>query len=311
VTLDAETLCKSAVGAVKKCGNYARRMLNRQKTIEIKSSLADVVTSVDKAVQRRLVGELLALDPKSFILAEESVAEYDLPKKDASRLLDLSCATSDAGLKKYGRVWILDPLDGTTNYSHCVPIFAISLGLLDRGRPAAGIVHAPCLGEMFYAVAGKGAYMNGKRIRTSPKGRLKDALAVTGYPYTLKKHGPAVFSLLDALSLEVQETRAFGTAALELAYVAAGRLDLYWEVGLKPWDTAAGTLLVAEAGGLISDFAGRQFDNFKPEVLACSSQEVRDGALEIIKKTWTYKRITYPMPSDSEERNYRTPRLEQ
>jgi myo-inositol-1(or 4)-monophosphatase len=154
------------------------------------------------------------------------------------------------------RRWIIDPLDGTTNFLHGIPHFAISIGLEQRTELIAGIVYDPLRDEMFWAEKGVGAYVNRQRLRVSARPRLADAVIATGIPYAQRRGRKAFLAMLTRVMERTAGVRRFGAASLDLAYVAAGRYDAFWEVGLSPWDMAAGIVLVREAGGFVSDIKG-------------------------------------------------------
>jgi len=199
-----------------------------------KSSARDLVTEADLASERCLVERLRAAFPGHAIESEEAV-------RDAASA---------------GPRWFVDPLDGTVNFVHGLPPFAVSLGLFVDGEPEVAVVHAPRLGETFHAVRGGGAYLSEERLTVSATATLGDAVLATGFPYRRadpRRNNVANFT---ALILEVRDLRRMGSAALDLAYVAAGRLDGFWELQLSPHDVAAGALLVREAGGRVTDLDG-------------------------------------------------------
>jgi myo-inositol-1(or 4)-monophosphatase len=199
-----------------------------------KKGRIDLVTEADTMAERYIRSRIQAEYPEHDIYAEE-----------AERL--------DRGRDF---CWVIDPLDGTTNFVHSHPIFAVSLALLHRGSVEVGVVFAPYLEELFWASAGKGAYLNDVRLQVSKTTALIDSLLATGFAYRLAETRDTNIDNFTRLLLEAQGIRRAGSAALDLAYVAAGRLDGFWELHLKPWDVAAGALLVAEAGGRVSDFQG-------------------------------------------------------
>ena len=166
--------------------------------------------------------------------------------------------------------WIVDPIDGTTNFLHGIPHFAISIGLEMDGEIIAGLVFNPVIDEMFYAEKGKGAFLNDRRLRVSARDSLGDALLATGIPFRGRPGHAPFLAELERVMPAVAGVRRAGTASLDLAYVAAGRYDGYWEKGLQPWDVAAGILLVREAGGFVSDFAGAKEDLAKGDVVAAN-----------------------------------------
>jgi myo-inositol-1(or 4)-monophosphatase len=168
--------------------------------------------------------------------------------------------------------WIVDPIDGTTNFLHGIPHFAISIGLEMDGEIIAGLVFNPITDEMFYAEKGKGAFLNDRRLRVSARDTLGDALLATGIPFRGRPGHAPFLAELERVMPAVAGVRRAGTASLDLAYVAAGRYDGYWEKGLQPWDIAAGILLVREAGGFISDFNGGKEDLAKGHVVAANAK---------------------------------------
>ena len=203
-------------------------------SIERKSSARDLVTEADRASERTIVERLRAAFPGEAIRAEEEVRE------------------EGGG----GPLWHVDPLDGTINFVHGVPLFAVSIARYVWGTPDLAVVYNPILGEMFAAAAGKGATLNGTPIRVSGTPSLADALLITGFPY---RRGEVANNNLDnfvRFFFEARGIRRFGAASLDLAWVAAGRADAFWELHLEPHDVAAGALLVREAGGRVTDFEG-------------------------------------------------------
>ena len=191
----------------------------------------DLVTVVDEAAERAIIGCIQEQFPGDAIIAEESAART----------------------RSSGRRWIIDPIDGTTNFVHGHPFVAVSICFADEQGPALGVVHAPLLGEVFHAVRGAGAYLNDRRLQVSATVLARQALLATGFPFKAGKGDPHEYL---RLVLEVVQgasgLRRAGSAALDLAFVAAGRLDAYFEIGLGPWDMAAGMLLVTEAGGTVT-----------------------------------------------------------
>lgn len=194
----------------------------------------DLVTQTDLAVEKLLIEELPRLLPGSTVLAEESHA----------------CLTPG------DLTWIVDPVDGTTNYAHGLPIVSVSVALWKGGRVQMSAVHVPRLGELFWAVRGQGAFLNGAPIAVSKEGKMQDALIATGFPYSFYTEVDEICLRLKRVLLASQGVRRLGSAAVDLAYTACGRFEGYYETGLKPWDTAAGWLLVEEAGGRVSALDG-------------------------------------------------------
>jgi len=169
------------------------------------------------------------------------------------------------------RVWLIDPLDGTINFVHEVPFFAVSIALQLQGETMLGVVYNPCTQELFEASKGSGAFLNRKPITVSKTDKLIDSLVATGFPYTMHQNPGDVMQRFNNLIVRGQSVRRLGSAAMDLCYVAAGRFAGFWEQGLKPWDTAAGAILVEEAGGRITDFDGNPFTPFLKTMLASNS----------------------------------------
>jgi myo-inositol-1(or 4)-monophosphatase len=164
--------------------------------------------------------------------------------------------------------WIIDPLDGTTNYAHRYPVFCVSIALENNGEIVLGVVYDPMRDEMFVSVRGEGAYLNDKKMAISSLKDISRSLLATGFPYDIRESKENNLDYFNAMAVNVQAIRRAGAAALDLAYLAAGRFDGFWELKLKPWDTAAGCLLVTEAGGVISDIAGGKWNLYSPDLLA-------------------------------------------
>ncbi|HBC47908.1 MAG TPA: inositol monophosphatase [candidate division Zixibacteria bacterium] len=180
-------------------------------------------------------------------------------------------------------LWIVDPLDGTTNFAHSFPVWCVSIGLLQNGISIAGCVYNPNLDELFTAEWGEGAFLNGKKIAVSKATKLSEALLATGFPYDIRDSNKNNLTEFSAFAISAQAIRRAGSAALDLAYVACGRFDGYWEFKLRPWDIAAGVLLVAEAGGKITDWSGEKYDIDTGEVLS-SNVLIHDEMLDVLKK---------------------------
>ncbi|HTS21822.1 MAG TPA: inositol monophosphatase family protein [Casimicrobiaceae bacterium] len=196
----------------------------------------DFVSEVDRAAEAAIVETLHATYPDHAILAEEGTG------KGANAAAE--------------NVWIIDPLDGTTNFLHGFPQYCVSIALQHRGKVTQAVVYDPVRNDLFTATRGRGAFLNDRRIRVSKRQHLKDSLIGTGFPYRSEQHLEVYMRMLRTMTIEAAGIRRPGAAALDLAYVAAGCYDGFWEMGLNPWDVAAGSLLIVEAGGLVGDFAG-------------------------------------------------------
>jgi myo-inositol-1(or 4)-monophosphatase len=223
------TLLARASSVVLKAGEIIREHDLLPRRIRYKASPKDLVTETDLAVETYLREHLGPLAPEAAFLGEEG----------------------SAGLGLEGLVWVVDPVDGTTNFAHGVPFVATSVALCQNGRPLLGVVNLPLLGEIFTAGLGLGAYKNNEPIHVSVTATLLEALVATGFPYRIEEHQKAILRQLELAMPATQGVRRAGAAALDLAYVACGRYDGFFEYALNPWDTAAGVLLVQEAGGRV------------------------------------------------------------
>ncbi len=208
----------------------------------------DFVTEVDQAAEQAIIETLLTAYPGHGILAEESGRAH--------------------GAKDSDYVWIIDPLDGTTNFIHGLPVYAVSIALAFRGQVQQAVVYDPSRNDLFYASKGRGAYLNDKRLRVSKRSRLHEALVGTGFPFRKGDNLKRYLQMFETIMQSCAGLRRPGAAALDLCYVAAGYYDGFFETGLSPWDVAAGSLLITEAGGLIGNFTGEPDYLFQREVVA-------------------------------------------
>jgi myo-inositol-1(or 4)-monophosphatase len=234
-----QPLLNIAVKAARRAGDIIVRAIPRLESVQVESKgRNDFVTEVDKAAEADIIQTIRRLHPDHAILAEESGASGD----------------SDV-------VWIIDPLDGTTNFMHGFPTFAVSIACQIRGRLEHAVVFDPMRQELFTASRGDGAQVEGRKMRISKQITLEGALIATGFPYRVDApYLDEYLAMLKAVMLKASGIRRPGAAALDLAYVAAGRVDGFWEIGLKPWDTAAGTLLITEAGGRVGTIFGEKYE---------------------------------------------------
>ena len=239
-----QSYLKAAQGAAREAGRFLERNLNARSKVYFKGAV-DLVTDADRRSQEMIFNRLSALFPGHDFLAEEGLSE------------------------KHGAEyrWIFDPLDGTTNFAHHFPIFSVSIALELRGEVICGVVYDPTRDEMFWATKGGGAFLNGKKIRVSVMGEQDKSLLATGFPYDIRISRVNNIAHFNNFIVRAQAVRRCGSAALDLCYLGCGRFDGFWELKLKPWDVAAGVLIVREAGGLVTDFKGNEFRAYNSEVL--------------------------------------------
>lgn len=238
-----------AIDAAREAGSLLATDFGRPKNISYKGEV-DIVTESDRRSEALIVSRLCSHFPSHAIVAEESGA------------------SAAAGARF---CWHVDPLDGTTNFAHGYPCFAVSIGLLEAGEPLVGAVFNPVTGELFTAVRGEGAWLEHKRIHVSTVEKLATSLVATGFP-TDRRRQSLNISYYWEYTLRSHGVRRDGAASLDLCALACGRFDGFWEFGLKSWDTAAGMLIVTEAGGMVTDFAGRPYHPGDPEVLVSNGR---------------------------------------
>jgi myo-inositol-1(or 4)-monophosphatase len=263
----------TAAGIAREAGKILMQGLGTRPALGYKSEDINLVTEYDKRSEALIVERLAAAFPADRIVAEEGTT-----------------AAGDPGAE---RVWYVDPLDGTTNFAHGLPIFSVSIGLVDGKRPLLGVVEAPALGWSFTGTTtGGGSTLNGKAIAPSAIERLKGALLVTGFPYT---RNPVQTNLPEwaAFTQAAQGTRRLGSAALDLCFVAAGWLDGYWERELHPWDLVAGAAIVIGAGGKATELDGTPFDGETGRVLA-SNGPLHEQMIEILRDVSQRTRTPWP-----------------
>lgn len=222
----------------------------------------DLVTEMDVAVEKQFRALVGARFPSHAILAEEMGGARTIPE---------------------GPCWVFDPIDGTTNFAHGLPIFCSSLALEINGVAEVGAVYDPTRKELFTAVRGQGAFLNGQPLRVSSAAALVDAILVTGFPYDVHQRVDEIVGLFAEFLGRARAVRRLGSAAIDLCYVAAGRMDAFWESSLQPWDIAAGALIVAEAGGMVTDLAGHPFQSRGGNVLA-TNRVLHASMLEVIRE---------------------------
>src|SRR5689334_11937351 len=259
--MPVHALLNIAVRAARNAGEIIIRSMNRLESLQITSKgRNDFVTEVDKAAEAEIIGHIRKHYPKHSFLAEES-GEIQGGDRET--------------------VWIIDPLDGTTNFLHGFPVFSVSIACQFRGKLEHAVVYDPMRQELFTASRGGGAHLDQHRIRVSKQRSLDGALISTGFPYRANmQHIDAYLGMMRAVMEHTAGIRRPGSAALDLAYVAAGRVDAFWEIGLKPWDTAAGTLLIQEAGGRVGTLTGAAYT--QGGNIVAGSPKAYDAMLELL-----------------------------
>ncbi|MGD0338733.1 MAG: inositol monophosphatase family protein [Bacteroidota bacterium] len=250
-----------AIEIAKQAGIFLKANIGNITTIEQKSSEINLVTDIDKRSEAMIIGAIKKQFPTHDIVAEES---------------GRSAGTSDYR-------WIIDPLDGTTNYMHGLPMFCVSIGIEHKGEIIAGVIYDPMHDELFTAEKGSGAFLNGKRIQVSAEDRLIRSLLITGFPYDVKNNPFNAIEHFNNFVIEAQAIRRLGSAAIDLAYVACGRAEGFWEVQLHPWDIAAGVIIIREAGGTVTNFEGKPMNAYTPNIVA-SNGKIHDEILRVLSK---------------------------
>lgn len=250
--------------AAHQAGALLRTNWLKPKTVEVKTDIVDLVTNVDKAADALITDILRTHFPTHRIIAEESaVSGQESPYR-----------------------WYIDPLDGTTNFAHSFPHFAVSVALVHESQVIVAVVHDPLRDETFCATRGNGATLNGIPIHVSQTPTLAHSLVLTGFPYDRRKRSEYYLRFYQAFMVRTQGVRRCGSASLDLCYVACGRADGFWEWRLHPWDIAAGSLIVEEAGGTMSDFSGNPFDVLGEQTLASNGllhQEMVEVLGQVLK----------------------------
>jgi myo-inositol-1(or 4)-monophosphatase len=255
-------MIKLAIEAAKEAGRFLKQNIGKVRDIQRKNGQEkNLVTEIDKRSEAIIIGIIKQHYPTHDILAEES-------------------GTESGSASEYK--WIVDPLDGTTNFTHSLPIFCVSIGIERKGEIIAGVIYDPNFDELFTAEKGCGALLNGKRIKVSQTDSLNQSLLVTGFPYNITENPDHAIEYFFNFLLKAQAVRRMGSAAIDLAYLAAGRYDGFWEVALNPWDMAAGALIVEEAGGILSDFSGNSLSIYGKQIVA-SNGKIQKEMLEVLK----------------------------
>jgi myo-inositol-1(or 4)-monophosphatase len=260
-TVGGKSFTAVAINTASKAGEWIKSKIGDINKVDTKYSSQDLVTEVDKGSEMMIRNLIMTHFPSHSFLGEEGVEPG--PAASAKALQEVS-------EEEY--VWIVDPIDGTTNFIHGFPFFTVSIALAYRGEVIVGVVYDPSRDELFVAEKGKGAYLHGKKTRVSGEDKLVDSLIATGFP--ADRYGALAVNLrgIQALAPQVRNIRMAGSAALHLAYVAAGRLTGFWEIGLNSWDIAAGALLIQESGGKVTDTEGRPYTLAVRNIMATNSK---------------------------------------
>ncbi|MFN8417467.1 MAG: inositol monophosphatase family protein [Cytophagaceae bacterium] len=258
-------LCLQVTKIAREAGDFQLVELRKFDTsaIEYKGS-NDLVSYVDKETEKIIISRLQQILPEAGFITEEGTIATEA--------------------KEYQ--WVIDPLDGTTNFLHQLPLFSISIALKHQSNIIIGVVYVPSINECFYAWQGGGSWMNGETIAVSSNATLSTSLIATGFPYSLLGKGNAYFSIIQAFLEKTHGVRRLGSAAIDLCYVAAGRFEMYFEFNLKTWDVAAGIIIVQEAGGLVTNFTGEAEGVIEGREIVASNKVSHEACLEVIKERW-------------------------
>jgi len=244
----------------KLAGSLIREGFGKQFKVDFKTNEINLVTEIDTASEKLIVDFIKKKFPSHNILAEESGET-----NNSSEYL-----------------WVIDPLDGTTNFAHGLPIFAVSIGLQKNGETIAGVVYDVMQDIIYSAEKGSGATANSVKIKVSENNNLQHSLLVTGFPYNIKENPDKALERFTTLSKKSRGIRRLGSAAIDFCYVATGVFDGFWEVHLNPWDICAGNLIVEEAGGIVTDFDGKPIDIFTKRIL-CTNRKIHQKMIEVMK----------------------------
>jgi len=255
---DMTEIREVAVEAARKAGTYALSHMERIGKISHKQGYGNLVTDIDKGCENIIIDRIKKDFPSHSVLAEESGGE----------------------IREEEFSWIIDPIDGTTNYTHGFPVFCTSIGVMKGNMVRLGVVYDPSRDELFFAEEGKGAFLNDRKIGVSGIESFQDSLIATGFAYNYEGK-VEVLPYFDKILKHAQAVRRAGSAALDLCYVACGRLDGFWEFGLYPWDTAAGLIIVKEAGGSVTTLEGTPYGIFEKEIVATNGR-IQDAMLGLL-----------------------------
>ena len=260
-------ICLQVTKLAREAGDFQLRELANFELsrIEHKGRGNDLVSYVDKETETMLITGLKSIVPEAAFQTEEATTTQ-----------------ASTGLR-----WIIDPLDGTTNFLHKIPLFSVSIALVQDEEMLIGVVHEPSRNECFYAWKNGGAYMNGEKITVSAISSLSDSLIATGFPYSLRGKAEEYFKLIRHFVETTHGVRRLGSAAIDLCYVACGRVESYFEFNLKTWDVAAGILIVREAGGIVSNYSGGPEGCLQATEICASGASIHPSMIKVLQQYWT------------------------
>lgn len=254
-------MIEKVIHIAREAGEIIRDGFGRNFSVEFKTNASNLVTEIDKKSENTIINYIHKNFPSHTILAEESGKHF------------------------YGGeyLWVIDPLDGTTNFAHGLPIFSVSIGVVRNNETVAGVVYDVMNDKVYSAEKGSGAFRDNTRLAVSRNSELDKSLLVTGFPYDIKENPNNAIEIFSAFLTKARAIRRLGSAAIDFCYVASGVFDAFWEVHLNPWDICAGKLLVEEAGGIVTNFKNEQIDIYSKQILA-SNVNVQNAMLDILRK---------------------------
>jgi myo-inositol-1(or 4)-monophosphatase len=281
-----------ATEVAREAGDYAHRARVSDLQISTKTNEMDIVTQIDSRNEQTIRDTVLATYPDHVFLGEElGASDGQTGIIEQTGIIGQAGRTAPRDLSRVAqrfqpaRVrWIIDPIDGTVNFAHGLPIWCVSVGVEVDGVVECGVIYNPNLNEMFSVRRGEGAYLNGNRIQVSTQANYKQSLFVTGFPYNVDENPESVIEQFASFLRKGMLIRRLGSAALDLAYVACGRFEAFWEIGLSPWDTSAGQLMIREAGGHVTHYDGTDYNIYKKSIIATNGLH-HEMIEEIIKET--------------------------
>ncbi len=272
-----------ATEVAREAGDYAHRARVSDLQISTKTNEMDIVTQIDSRNEQTIRDTVLAKYPDHVFLGEElGASDKDTPP---SQQTPPPFEGGGRGVVNNTVRWIIDPIDGTVNFAHGLPIWCVSVGVEVDGVVECGVIYNPNLNEMFSVRRGVGAFLNGNRIRVSKQANYKQGLFVTGFPYNVDENPESVIEQFSSFLRKGMLIRRLGSAALDLAYVACGRFEAFWEIGLSPWDTSAGQLMIREAGGRVTHYDGTDYNIYKKSIIATNGlhHEMIAGIISEVK----------------------------